>query len=146
MIFLTGTKCKIHFIYVRFNCKWKKWTKKWQKSLIISFFPNPSLSIWMRASLWAGHQHVVACWYCRTCDNNAVNQVADSAIRFWKQITPFLQNFSGTGDWCTSQTVIDWLKPPGKKFKPVIAQEIKILRWIWFSSKHNFKHSWIICL
>ena len=28
MIFLTGTKCKIHFIYVGFNCKRKKWGKK----------------------------------------------------------------------------------------------------------------------
>ena len=28
MIFLTDTKCKICFIYVRFNCKRKKWGKK----------------------------------------------------------------------------------------------------------------------
>ena len=28
MIFLTGTKCKIPFLYVIFNCKRKKWDKK----------------------------------------------------------------------------------------------------------------------
>ena len=27
-IFSNGTKCKIRFIYVGFNCKWKKWGKK----------------------------------------------------------------------------------------------------------------------
>ena len=29
VIFLTETKCKIRLIYVRFNCKRKKWGKKW---------------------------------------------------------------------------------------------------------------------
>ena len=32
MIILTGTMCKIRFIYeVRFNCKRKKWGKKWME-------------------------------------------------------------------------------------------------------------------
>ena len=29
MIFLTDTKCKLRFLYVRFNCKIKKVDKKW---------------------------------------------------------------------------------------------------------------------
>ena len=32
VIFLTGTKCKIRFIYLRFNCKRKKWGKKSQST------------------------------------------------------------------------------------------------------------------
>ena len=35
MIFLTETKCKIRLIYVRFNCKRKKWGKKWMEILSI---------------------------------------------------------------------------------------------------------------
>ena len=30
-IFFIGTKCKIHFIYIGFNCKRKKWAKNGQK-------------------------------------------------------------------------------------------------------------------
>ena len=30
-IFFTETKCKIRFVYVRFNCKRKKWGKKWME-------------------------------------------------------------------------------------------------------------------
>ena len=35
MIFLTETKCKIRFIYVRFNCKRKKVDKKWLEIMSI---------------------------------------------------------------------------------------------------------------
>ena len=42
MIFLIDTKCKIRFIYVRFNCKRKKWGKK---CLEIFYYLHPSLII-----------------------------------------------------------------------------------------------------
>ena len=35
VIFLTETKCKIRIIYVRFNCKRKKWGKKWMEIMSI---------------------------------------------------------------------------------------------------------------
>ena len=48
MIFLTETKCNIHFIYVRFNCKRKQvGVKKWEHWA--DFIYGWSLTLYMRA-------------------------------------------------------------------------------------------------
>ena len=44
MIFFNGTKCKIRFIYVGFNCKRKKWVKKCLKITSIKGGGSPTLN------------------------------------------------------------------------------------------------------
>ena len=91
MIFLTQTKCKIRFIYVRFNRKRKKWDKKMSGNLchqggirrlmakaiqIFHFdYLNPSLThiLWLEILIFLGAIHLVSKRYLCVlwcCSNN----------------------------------------------------------------------------